>query len=312
MPSEKSKALVQTLKKIPIFKGLSPSQIQKILGICEMKRFQSGEVVCARGTSSDDMQVLISGELGVMSEDGICLAALKPVTTVGEMGMIMRQQRAAQVEATQPSQAMEISRRPFEMLLNHDENLKQQVYYNVIGILSGKIVNDNVRVRDHLLERVRSEKAIHELRKQLNFALDLLEERGGMSREEAQTQIDEKMLNDVLHILIVDDEPTVRDFVKKALADYEVLEAADGEEALVLIQESKPDLVITDIRMPRMDGFALAEEVAARFPDLPVIALSGMVSAEEIEGRNFVGFIDKPMRLENFREAIEGVLIKDA
>jgi hypothetical protein len=85
-----------------------------------------------------------------------------------------------------------------------------------------------VRLRDHLLERVESEKAIHALRKQLDFALDIIEQGAEMSRAEAQTQIDEKMIDDALQILIVDDEEQVRDYVKKALVDCEVVEAADG------------------------------------------------------------------------------------
>ncbi|MFT5086431.1 MAG: CheY-like chemotaxis protein [Planctomycetota bacterium] len=311
MPPEKSKALVQTLKKIPIFKGLAPSQIQKVLGACEMKLFKPGDIVCARGTMSDDMQVLISGELGVMSDDGICLAVLTPITTVGEMGMITRQQRSAQVEALQTSQALVIARRPFEMLLNSDVDFKLQVYLNVVGSLSGKIVNDNVRLRDHLLERVESEKAIHALRKQLDFALDIIEQSAEMSRSEAQTQIDEKMIDDALRILIVDDEEPVRDYVKKALVDCEVVEAADGQEALIVIEMAKPNLVITDIHMPNMDGFELAKEIGEKYPDLPVIALSGMIASEDIAGHNFSSFIDKPMRIEDFREAIEEALSKE-
>jgi CRP-like cAMP-binding protein len=98
-----------------------------------MKRFKPSDIVCARGTMSDDMQMLISGELGAMSDDGICLAVLTPITTVGEMGMITRQQRSAQVEALQTSQALVIARRPFEMLLNSDVDFS----YRFISMSSG-------------------------------------------------------------------------------------------------------------------------------------------------------------------------------
>jgi CheY-like chemotaxis protein len=74
---------------------------------------------------------------------------------------------------------------------------------------------------------------------------------------------------------------------------------------------AKPDLVITDIRMPNMDGFELAKEIGEKYPDLPVIALSGMIASEDIVGHNFSGFIDKPMRIEGFREAIEEALSKE-
>jgi two-component system response regulator YesN len=103
----------------------------------------------------------------------------------------------------------------------------------------------------------------------------------------------------------VDDEPTIREFVKGALSDYKILEARNGEEAMTVVKQVEPDLVITDIRMPRMDGYELADRLREERPELPVVALSGVVSRQETEGHSFVDFIDKPMRLEDFRRAIE-------
>lgn len=71
---DKNKVLLQTLKKIPIFKGLSPSQVQKVLGLCQPRSCATGEVVCARGTNSDEMYILIAGELGVKGEEDLRLA----------------------------------------------------------------------------------------------------------------------------------------------------------------------------------------------------------------------------------------------
>ncbi len=48
-PMEQNKTLLQTLKKIPIFKGLSPSQVKKVLGLCQSRACAPGDVVCARG-----------------------------------------------------------------------------------------------------------------------------------------------------------------------------------------------------------------------------------------------------------------------
>jgi two-component system response regulator YesN len=61
----------------------------------------------------------------------------------------------------------------------------------------------------------------------------------------------------MLEILIVDDEPEIRRFAKGALPTSSVREAADGEEALAAIGKRRPDLVVTDIRMPQMDGYTL-------------------------------------------------------
>ena len=155
MPAEKTSALVQIIKKIPVFDGLSPTQVQKVLSVCQPVAHGPGDVVCARGSVSDEMFVLISGQLGVFSDDGVQVAALEPVTTVGEMGIITRQVRAATVRAVKPSNLLVIKRGPFELMLRNDVDARAQIYRNIIEILSGKIVNDNVRTRDYLLEKLR-------------------------------------------------------------------------------------------------------------------------------------------------------------
>ena len=78
-------------------------------------------------------------------------------------------------------------------------------------------------------------------------------------------------------ILIVDDEPSIRFLLSAVVeqAGYTVDVAEDGFSALRKIQESKPDLVITDLRMPNMNGFELLSVIRSRFPEMPTIAISG-------------------------------------
>lgn len=78
-------------------------------------------------------------------------------------------------------------------------------------------------------------------------------------------------------ILIVDDEPSIR-FLLKAVfeqAGYQVDDAEDGFAAMRKLQLHMPDLVISDLRMPNMNGFELLSVLRTRFPDLPTIAISG-------------------------------------
>ncbi len=78
-------------------------------------------------------------------------------------------------------------------------------------------------------------------------------------------------------ILFVDDEAAVRITGSAVLeaAGYEVLAVADGLEALHALDEALPDLIISDLRMPRMSGFEFLAVVRNRFPQIPTIALSG-------------------------------------
>ena len=80
-------------------------------------------------------------------------------------------------------------------------------------------------------------------------------------------------------ILVVEDEPAVRQLVAVALerAGYRVFEARDGEKALALFEANEPaiDLLLTDLRMPQMDGTELVRLLRARAPNLKVICVSG-------------------------------------
>ena len=72
-------------------------------------------------------------------------------------------------------------------------------------------------------------------------------------------------------ILIVDDEPSVRDVMATVLMDagYSVQMAADGHIALEIIDDASPDLIITDVVMPNLDGWALLDHARERNPTLP-------------------------------------------
>ena len=86
-------------------------------------------------------------------------------------------------------------------------------------------------------------------------------------------------------ILVVDDEPSIR-FVVGAILEqhgYSVEVAEDGFAALRKMQETMPDLVITDMRMPNMNGFELLSVLRTRFPGLPTIAISGEFLACHID-----------------------------
>ena len=76
-------------------------------------------------------------------------------------------------------------------------------------------------------------------------------------------------------ILVVDDDAHIRELVKVFLRNdgFDVLEAADGVEALSILDSTKADLAIIDVMMPRMDGWELCQEIKASF-DIPVLMLT--------------------------------------
>lgn len=85
-------------------------------------------------------------------------------------------------------------------------------------------------------------------------------------------------------VLVVDDEPAIRRFVARVLDEegYEVTEAGDGTEALDMIRAgaANPEIVITDIVMPKMNGVELLQSLSLLRPALPVILMSGYGAAQ--------------------------------
>ena len=80
-----------------------------------------------------------------------------------------------------------------------------------------------------------------------------------------------------LAVLVVDDDPGVRDLISAVLqgAGFDVHEAEDGFAALAILGGLMPDAIIADLEMPRMSGYELVPVVRRRFPQIPVIVLSG-------------------------------------
>ena len=302
-------SLVRALKKIPLFNGLAPSLIQKILSLCVLRSCAPEEVLCVGGDNpSDEMYILLSGKLAVMTADGLRIATLTPVMTVGEMGFITRKSRSATVVAINPSHVLTIAKAQFDFMLRGDRDMQAVIYRNIIDILSSKIINDNVRTRDYLVEKVGFESRLQAQDKRIEVALDLLAERGVMPRDEAMSYIDEKLADSSPRLLIADDEPALRQILKEIFPNCIVHEAGNGREAMELARKEPLDLVISDLRMPQMDGFALLDSLREEYPDLPVVAISGYVDSADVQDCGFDAFVEKPVRLGEFKELIEQLL----
>lgn len=120
--------------------------------------------------------------------------------------------------------------------------------------------------------------------------------------------------SDRLTVLAVDDEPLIRELLMCVLdmLGYLYLTAASGEDALEQLRGgAKVDLMISDIRMPGMDGTALAREVRAFKPDLPILFVSA--HAPQFHGAEFnmgrgTALVTKPFTLAKLNRAIKQTL----
>ena len=110
-------------------------------------------------------------------------------------------------------------------------------------------------------------------------------------------------------LLIVDDEVDVREFAKSFFTkrDIDVTITGSGKEALGLIDEENPDLVLLDIHMEEMDGVDVLKQLRAKGDETKVIMVTGVEEEEtikEVKGLGIKGYIHKPLVLEELEEIV--------
>lgn len=104
-------------------------------------------------------------------------------------------------------------------------------------------------------------------------------------------------------ILVVDDQKSMLELLKTILEreNYDVLLAANGFDALEILSHNEVDLVITDISMPKLDGFMLLQIIKSKNPSIPVIVMTGyydIFTKDEALKRGASRFLAKPFRPE--------------
>jgi DNA-binding response OmpR family regulator len=115
------------------------------------------------------------------------------------------------------------------------------------------------------------------------------------------------------HVLVVDDDPTVSDVVRRYLerADFEVTLAGDGPGALAAVEARPPDLVVLDLMLPGMDGLEVSRRLRDRDPDLPVVMLTALgEEADRVAGLSLGAddYVTKPFSPRELVLRVQSVL----
>ena len=116
-------------------------------------------------------------------------------------------------------------------------------------------------------------------------------------------------------VLIVDDEVSIRDMLERMLefAEYETCTASSGYEGLQQLQDRKPDLIISDVLMPGMDGHEFCQRVR-EVSDVPIMMLSGQVNLEDEQEKVYAqslginAVMTKPLRMAEFLDTVESLI----
>lgn len=116
-------------------------------------------------------------------------------------------------------------------------------------------------------------------------------------------------------VIVADDDDELRDLIADALRSdgYKVVEARDGEELLSLVADSvgdaatRPDVVVVDVRMPKLSGLGVLEELRRTYVRLPVVVITGFSpDSVEVVARRLgaMGVLRKPFDMDDLRTAI--------
>ena len=118
-----------------------------------------------------------------------------------------------------------------------------------------------------------------------------------------------------INFILVDDHPVVRDGMEAMLLSEEDFDsfgtAADANEALAMVRERQPDVVLTDVRMPKGDGFQLLTSLRKEFPEVDVVMLAGSpLTAERDEAKAIGarGYLSKSADLEKVVDCVRKIV----
>lgn len=108
-------------------------------------------------------------------------------------------------------------------------------------------------------------------------------------------------MKNTITLLIVDDEAMIRNLLEKILSKegYKILTAKDGLEALEVMESSKVDIVISDMKMPRMNGLELLKRIKKERPDIGVVIMTGYGDTYTVKDALLLGadeYITKPFK----------------
>lgn len=135
-----------------------------------------------------------------------------------------------------------------------------------------------------------------------------------MSKTDSQAAVAMPQKQHCGKIMLVDDDPVFRTITRNYLEaiGHEVVEASDGLEALKMLSDAEPDLVLCDLAMPLLTGMEFTEEIRVEYPSLPVIVISATGEMAEVAKALRMGvkdFLTKPLSdYRHLGEAIEEVL----
>lgn len=168
--NQQQQRLVLIIQKIEIFKNLSLDDVRQILQVCKMRHFSPNELVYKAGDASDEMLVLLKGQMMITSASGEPLGSVTAGNPIGEMGVFTGQARSASVTATTDAGGLAIRKMDVEIMLSRNPMMYVKVLKNIVHVLCMRLGQTNTQNEQHM-------KTIMRMR-------DLMDDREGETSDE--------------------------------------------------------------------------------------------------------------------------------
>ena len=137
---------VHVSKRIPLFQGLKPDQALLLLKSCDQRALDTRQQLCAYGASSNDIYILLTGQLSVRTQEDVQVALIDPIAPVGEMGIFTGEPRSATVLAREPSALLVLSKNKLVSLMHRNPAIEIVISRNLIATLSDCLRHANSEI----------------------------------------------------------------------------------------------------------------------------------------------------------------------
>ena len=141
----------EILRRIPILRGFSDDQIEKVVGACSVKKLAKGAPIFQESDVSDKIYILLSGMVQVQTPTGGEIATIGKKGVVGEMGVLTGQPRAAGVVVLKESRTLVIGKQELFSLMDADPDMGYKIYQNITHILADRLRENNILLEQQYL-----------------------------------------------------------------------------------------------------------------------------------------------------------------
>lgn len=167
MEDDKAKALLRIIEKVPLFHNMGAENVIAVLHLCEWRTVQPWDTLCRVREQSNDLAILLSGQLGEFNAENRQVATIQPVAMVGEVGLITGQPRTATVRAIQQSKMLVLGKTAFDRLMRANAAICLCIYRNLGCTMVGRYEETETRGRALAQELAANDAQLHQLHEEI-------------------------------------------------------------------------------------------------------------------------------------------------